>query len=321
MTWAKWAALTNPVPTWIATATNGNFRGEQITAGTVADARIAATIARDSEIVSATNGNFRGEQITSGTVADARVASTLARDSEVVAATNGNFRGEQITSGTVADARVAATLARDSEVAAATNGNFRGEQITAGTVADARVAATIARDSEVVAATNPIPTWITAATSGLAKASITNGLAPTAWVRATTAALARVSGTITNGHVAVGAGGVLLKDGTVTATQLADAVAYAAYMASNVTVTTSGTYSLVGAAHHYITTTNALTLAMAAGAKWAVSLYLIGTNAVTFPAAWLNYNNTWDKSDSGTNLVYIAPKGTNWVYTGAGGAL
>jgi len=36
----------------------------------------------------ATNGNLRGEQITSGTVADARIASTVARDSEVAAATN-----------------------------------------------------------------------------------------------------------------------------------------------------------------------------------------------------------------------------------------
>ena len=87
-------------------------------------------------------------------------------------------------------------------------------------------------------------------------------------------------------------------------------------MASNVTATTSGTYSLGAAAHYFITTTNALTIAMSTGAKWAVRLYLFGTDSVSFPAAWKNYNDTWDKAESGTNIVYIAPQGTNWGYTG-----
>lgn len=63
---------------------------DNLTSGTVADARIAATIARDSEVTAAVAAEAalarNGDNITSGTVADARIASTIARDSEVTAA-------------------------------------------------------------------------------------------------------------------------------------------------------------------------------------------------------------------------------------------
>jgi hypothetical protein len=62
-----------------------------------------------------------GADITTGTVADARIASTIARDSEVAAAyatISHVHDGSDITTGTVADARIASTIARDSEVAA-----------------------------------------------------------------------------------------------------------------------------------------------------------------------------------------------------------
>lgn len=62
------------------------------------------------------------DNLTSGTVADARIASTIARDSEVTAAVAAEAtlarNADNLTSGTVADARIASTIARDSEVAA-----------------------------------------------------------------------------------------------------------------------------------------------------------------------------------------------------------
>ncbi len=73
----------------------------------------------DAEAALARNG----DNITSGTVADARIASTIARDSEVTAAVAAEAvlarNADNLTSGTVADARIASTIARDSEVAAA----------------------------------------------------------------------------------------------------------------------------------------------------------------------------------------------------------
>lgn len=195
--------------------------GEDITSGTIADARIASTITRDSEvftIVLSADGTgsgldadlldglnssafalashvHAGEDITSGTVADARIASTITRDSEVfgiVLANDGSgsgldadlldglssaafalvshtHAGEDITSGTIADARIASTITRDSEVfgivlAADGAGSgldadlldgvegagyalvshvHAGEDITSGTVADARIDSTL----------------------------------------------------------------------------------------------------------------------------------------------------------------------------------
>lgn len=70
--------------------TGHSHAGEDITSGVVADVRVAATMARDSEVTSAVAAEAvlarNADNLTSGTVADARIASTIARDSEVTAA-------------------------------------------------------------------------------------------------------------------------------------------------------------------------------------------------------------------------------------------
>lgn len=74
----------------LAYAGGGATSGDDITTGTVADARIAATIARDSEVAAAVAAEAllarNADNLTSGTVADARVAATITRDSELAAA-------------------------------------------------------------------------------------------------------------------------------------------------------------------------------------------------------------------------------------------
>lgn len=83
--------------------------GEDITSGTVADARIASTLTRDSEvmtIVLAADG--------AGSGLDADFLDGLS--SAAFAAAVHAHAGEDITSGTVADARIASTITRDSEV-------------------------------------------------------------------------------------------------------------------------------------------------------------------------------------------------------------
>lgn len=58
-----------------------SLNGSNISSGTVADARIAATIQRTTGSGAGLTA-LNGSQITTGTVADARIASTLTRDSE-----------------------------------------------------------------------------------------------------------------------------------------------------------------------------------------------------------------------------------------------
>jgi hypothetical protein len=123
---------------------------DNLTSGTVADARIASTIARDSEVTAAANAAQAAAEATAAADATAKVAA------EAVLARN----ADNLTSGTVADARIAATIARDSEVTSAANAAqaaaeataANADNLTSGTVADARIAATIARDSEVTTA-------------------------------------------------------------------------------------------------------------------------------------------------------------------------
>lgn len=71
------------------------------------------------------------DNLTSGTVADARIASTIARDSEVTAAVAAEAalarNGDNITSGTVAEARIASSIARDTEVTAAISASEAGQ--------------------------------------------------------------------------------------------------------------------------------------------------------------------------------------------------
>lgn len=100
---------------------------DNLTSGTVPDARIPSAIARDSEVTSAVAAEAalarNADNLTSGTVEDARIASTIARDSEVTSAIAAEAalarNADNLTSGTVADNRIASTIARDSEVAAA----------------------------------------------------------------------------------------------------------------------------------------------------------------------------------------------------------
>lgn len=145
----------------------------RLTAVEADDAGDDAAIAQvASDLVAEAALARNADNLSSGTVADARIASTIARDSEVTAAVAAEAtlarNADNLTSGTVADARIASTIARDSEVTAAVAAEAvlarNGDNITSGTVADARIASTIARDSEVTAA-------ITAALTG----TISNG--------------------------------------------------------------------------------------------------------------------------------------------------
>lgn len=83
-----------------------------------------------------------GEDITSGTVADARIASTITRDSEVFTIVLANDGAGSGLDADLLDGLSSAAFALASHVHA-------GEDITSGTVADARIASTITRDSEV----------------------------------------------------------------------------------------------------------------------------------------------------------------------------
>ena len=141
--------------------------GAEIASGTVADVRIAATIARDAEILptvlagdgigstldadtlDGANSDFfartvhvhNGDDITSGTVADARVAATLARDSEILSTVlAGDGAGSTLDADTLDGAHASA-------FAGAVHAHAGGD-ITSGTVADARVASTLTRDTE-----------------------------------------------------------------------------------------------------------------------------------------------------------------------------
>lgn len=118
-------------------------------------------VALDAEAALSRNA----DNLTSGTVADARIPSTIARDSEVTSAVAAEAtlarNGDNITSGTVADARIASTIARDSEVAAEAALARDADNLTSGTVADARIASTIARDSEVAAGYQPLDSDLT----------------------------------------------------------------------------------------------------------------------------------------------------------------
>ena len=98
-----------------------NLNGTSIASGTVADGRIASTIARDSELTQVLAGTGIGV-VTSG------VNRTVSAD--LTQAVNGsgvtNLNGSNIASGTVADARIASTIMRDSEGLLLTGGTMSG---------------------------------------------------------------------------------------------------------------------------------------------------------------------------------------------------
>jgi hypothetical protein len=143
--------------------------GDDITSGTVAEARIHAALARDAEvfgIVTAADGT--------GSTLDADLLDGMS--SGAFAPSSHTHSGADITSGIVAEARIDALLARDAEVFgivlaadgtgtgldadlldgmssgafAASSHTHSGADITAGTVAEARIDALLARDAEVV---------------------------------------------------------------------------------------------------------------------------------------------------------------------------
>lgn len=101
-----------------AVATEAAARATADTAA-IATAAADATTKVAAEAVLARNA----DNLISGTVADARIASTIARDSEVTTAVAAEAtlarNADNLTSGTVADARIASTIARDSEVTSA----------------------------------------------------------------------------------------------------------------------------------------------------------------------------------------------------------
>lgn len=139
---------------------------DNLTSGTVADARIAATIARDSEVSAgdaASVATAAADATTKAMAAQAASEATAAADATTKVAAEAALarNADNLTSGTVADARIAATIARDSEVTAAVAAEAtlarNADNITGGTVADARIASTIARDSEVAAAIAALP--------------------------------------------------------------------------------------------------------------------------------------------------------------------
>ena len=86
-----------------------NHAGEDITSGTVADARVASTLTRDTEVFGIVTANDGAASGLDADLLDGNHASAFATASH-------NHSGGDITSGTVADARIASTLTRDTEV-------------------------------------------------------------------------------------------------------------------------------------------------------------------------------------------------------------
>lgn len=165
--------------------------GDYVTQGDL-QAAVDAAMASSTELADAIQdampgATFAGEQITSGTVADARIASTITRDSELAAAIGAledllnlyqllsekdvaegyagldastkllvaqipNLGANIITSGTFDIARIpdlAATKITSSTFDVARIPDLSGAKITSGTVAEARIDSLIARLSAV----------------------------------------------------------------------------------------------------------------------------------------------------------------------------
>lgn len=133
-----------------AAATVHAHSGDDITSGTVADARIASTIARDSEVTAAVAAEATARDAAIAThSADTTSVHGIADTAALVV--DGDAAGGVLSStypnpGFAADMATQAEL--DAEAALARN----ADNLTSGTVADARIASTIARDSEVTSA-------------------------------------------------------------------------------------------------------------------------------------------------------------------------
>jgi hypothetical protein len=162
-----------------AAAASHAHAGEDVTSGIVADARIASTIARDSEVSSAVAAEATARDTAISTaisnlVASApglldtldEIAAALGDDPNFAATITTALAGKQpLDSDLTAIAALTTTsfgrsllaLADQAALLAAAGAAaavhvHAGEDVTSGTIADARIAATIARDSEVTAA-------------------------------------------------------------------------------------------------------------------------------------------------------------------------
>jgi len=184
------------------------------------DAVIPASVLQAGTTAAAIDGqsitNLSGTAIASGTVADARVAATLARDTEVtaaLAATTGS--ATIVTVGTVAigtwsateiaDNKIASTIARDSEVTAALAATTGSATIvTLGTVAIGTIPASLLEAGSAATAING------AAITNITAANITNGNLGASVVAQAVTAVAEIS---------VASGQDQLKDGSLVAAQ------------------------------------------------------------------------------------------------------
>jgi hypothetical protein len=175
--------------------------GADITSGTVAEARIAAALARDNEVFGIVTDNdgpgsgldadlldgfssgafaaashaHSGNDITSGTVGASVIDTAIARVADVlsiVLASDGT--------GSTLDADLLDGL--NSTAFASASHPHSGDDITSGTVAEARIAAQLARDNEVFA----IVTTNDGSGSGL-DADLLDGLNSTAFQQANSA--------------------------------------------------------------------------------------------------------------------------------------
>ncbi len=160
------------------------------TTGTLADARIVGTIARDSEVTTSVNTAVSAHaaandahalsSFTTGTLAEPRIDAAIARDAEVpglVGATVNNAISahagandahalSSFTTGTLAAARIDGTIARDAEVTTTVNTAITNHVATAnvhpldaynaGTLAATRIDNAIARDAEVTTLVGPV---------------------------------------------------------------------------------------------------------------------------------------------------------------------
>lgn len=196
-----------------ATAANA----DNLTSGTVADARIASTIARDSEVTSAVAAEAalarNADNLTSGTVADARIDSAIARDSEVTTAvsthaalTSGIHGISSFVAGALDEATVGAFLTAlgiDPDVATlAVPASTTISSFVAGALDETTIAAfltALGLDADVATLTLPASTTITAAAATVLDDASTAAMLTTLGGQPVDPTLTALAGYNTNG--------------------------------------------------------------------------------------------------------------------------